>query len=312
MRKGEFYFPSADGKTLIHGVEWMPDGQPTAVLQIAHGVTEHILRYEELAQYLTERGIVVVGNDHIGHGTSIANEAKPMYFGPEGSWDWVVEDIKTCVNLNKNQFPDKPYYILGFSLGSFAARTYLIKYPGTVDGAIIVGTGQTPHLQIALAKFMANKEAKKVGEDNTSPVIKKLTFETYNKIFAPNKTEYDWLCAREESLDKYIKDPLRGDSMSAGLFREMLSGMDFTANYKNIQKMDKNIPILFLSGDKDPVGEQGKGVKKAYESFKKSGIKDVEMKLYSDLRHDILHEDSRSQIFEDIYIWIKEKMNRKI
>lgn len=306
MRKGEFYFPSADGKTLIHGVEWMPDGQPTAVLQIAHGVTEHILRYEELAKYLTERGIAVVGNDHIGHGTSIANEAKPMYFGPEGSWDWVVEDIKTCVNLNKNQFPDKPYYILGFSLGSFVARTYLIKYPGTVDGAIIVGTGQTPHLQIALAKFMANKEAKKVGEDNTSPVIKKLTFETYNKIFAPNKTEYDWLCASEESLDKYIKDPLRGDSMSAGLFREMLSGMDFTANYKNIQKMDKNIPILFLSGDKDPVGEQGKGVKKAYESFKKSGIKDVEMKLYSDLRHDILHEDSRSQIFEDIYNWIEK------
>lgn len=306
MNRKDFYYKSADVKTKIHAVEWLPEEEPKAILQIAHGVTEHILRYEEIAQYLTQKGIAVVGNDHLGHGTSIAKNSEPMYFGPAGSWNWVVEDIKTCMELTKKQFSNKPYYLLGFSLGSFVVRTYLIKYPGTVNGAIIIGTGQTPHLQITMAKYMANKEAKKVGEDHTSPVIKKLTFETYNKKFAPNRTEYDWLCSNNKALDEYIKDPLRGENMSAGLFREMLSGMDFVAKQKNINKMDKNIPILFLSGKEDPVGEQGKGVIRAYKSFKRSGIKDIDINLYENLRHDILHEDCKEQILKDMYVWINK------
>ena len=308
MQKNEFYYMSKDNKTQIHAVEWLPDNQPKAILQIAHGVTEYILRYEEFAKFLTEKGIAVVGNDHLGHGNSIAENAKPMYFGPEGSWDWVVGDIKTCMDLTKSKSPNTPYYLLGFSLGSFVARTFLIKYQEKLNGAIIVGTGQTSSFQIALAKFMANKEAKKVGENYTSPTIRKLTFETYNKIFAPNRTEYDWLCASEKSIDEYIKDPMRGGYMSAGLFREMLSGMAYTAKQDNINKIDKDLPILFLSGDKDPVGEQGKGVIKAYNCFEKAGIKNVNIKLYPRLRHDILREDCRQGIFEDVYSFITSNL----
>lgn len=304
MKKNEFYYMSKDNKTQIHAIEWLPEGEPKAILQIAHGVTEYILRYEEFAKFLTEKGIAVVGNDHLGHGSSIAENAEPMYFGPEGSWDWVVEDIKTCMDLTKNKYPNIPYYLLGFSLGSFVARTFLIKYQERLNGAIIVGTGQTSSFQIALAKYMANKEGKKVGEDHTSPTIRQLTFGTYNKIFAPNRTEYDWLCASEKSIDEYIKDPIRGGGMSAGLFREMLSGMAFSGKQENINKIDKDLPILFLSGDKDPVGEQGKGVTRAYNSFKKAGIKNTNMKLYSGLRHDILREDCREDIFNDIYQFI--------
>lgn len=310
MTRNEFYYPSADGKTKIHAVEWLPNGEPKAILQIAHGVTEYILRYEEFANFLTEKGIAVVGNDHLGHGNSIAEDSEPMYFGPAGSWDWVVEDIKKCLDLTKNKFPNIPYYLLGFSLGSFVARTYLTKYPGTLKGAIIVGSGQLPSFQISIAKFMVKNEAKKVGEDHTSPTIQKLTYETYNKYFAPNRTKYDWLCASTTSLDEYIKDPMRGEDFTAGLFGELLSGMAFTAKQANIEKIDKNMPILFLSGDKDPVGEQGKGVIRAYDCFRKAGIKDVNMKLYPGLRHDILHEDCRQDIFKDIYNWIEEKIYR--
>jgi len=306
MQKNEFYYMSKDGKTQIHAVEWLPDEEPKAILQIAHGVTEYILRYEELARFLTEKGIAVVGNDHLGHGKSISENAEPMYFGPEGSWNWVVDDIRTYMDLTKNKYPNIPYYLLGFSLGSFVARTFLIKYTEKLDGAIIIGTGQTPSFQIALAKFMANKEAKKVGEEHTSPTIRKLTFETYNRIFAPNRTKFDWLCSSEKSIDEYIKDPMRGGDMSAGLFREMLSGMAFSAKQDNINKIDKQLPILFLSGDKDPVGEKGKGVKRVYNCFKKAGIKNVEMKLYSGLRHDILHEECRQDIFNDILKFINE------
>lgn len=308
MNKNEFYYLSADGKTQIHAVEWIPDEKPKAILQIAHGVTEYILRYEQFAEYLVKKGIMVVGNDHLGHGKSIAKDSEPMYFGPIGSWKWAVEDMYTCTKMIKEKYPEIPYYMLGFSLGSFLLRTYLIEYPGIADAAIIMGTGETPPVQIALAKFIANKEAKKVGENHTSPMIKKLTFDTYNKFFAPNRTDYDWLCSDNEGLDEYIADQMRGGNLSAGLFREMLSGMKFTSEIKNLKKMNLNTPILFISGDEDPVGEKGKGVIKAYHKFQDIGMKDVEIKLYPKLRHDILHEKCKKEIYEYVYNWIEKKL----
>ena len=310
MIKNEFYYPSADGKTQIHAVEWKPETEIKGVIQIAHGVTEYILRYENFAEFFTQKGFVVVGNDHLGHGQSIAPNGKPMYFGPNGSWNFVVKDIDTCKQMTKKKYPNVPYMILGFSLGSFLVRTYLIDYAQEpLDGAIIMGTGYIPNFKIAIAKMMANKEAKKVGEENTSPVIKSLTFETYNKLFKPNRTAFDWLCSNEEALDEYIKDPLRGENYSSWLFREMLTGMQYTAELKNIQKMNKIMPIFLISGDKDPVGEFGKGVIKTHEIFKKAGIEDVEIKLYPNLRHDILHEKCKDTIYNDIYLWLKKKMS---
>lgn len=308
MNKREFYYPSSDGKTRIHAVEWIPEEEPKAILQIAHGVTEYILRYEEFAEFLTSKGIIVVGNDHIGHGSSIAENAKPMYFGPEGSFKYAVDDVNTLYKTTKEKYENIPYIILGFSLGSFIVRRFLIDYPDTVDGAILVGTGQIAPIKIKIAKFIAKSEAKKHGEDNPTPMIKSLSFDNYNKLFKPNRTDYDWLCLSKTSLDKYIKDEKRGKELSAGLFREMLSGMEYTGNLENIKKMNKDIPIIFLSGEMDPVGEKGKSVKKAYDYFKKAGIKDVSMKLYKDLRHDILHEDNAEQIYQDILEFINEKV----
>ena len=247
-----------------------------------------------------------MGNDHLGHGTSIAPNGKPMYFGPKNSWNFVVKDIETCRKMTKEKYPDVPYVLLGFSLGSFLVRTYLIDYKEPIDAAIIMGTGYIPNFKIAIAKMLANKEAKKVGEENTSPMIKSLTFETYNQLFKPNRTECDWLCANEEAIDEYLEDPLRGESYSAGLFRELLSGMQYTSNLKNIQKMNKKMPILLLSGDKDPVGDFGKGTIKTFDVFRKAGIENVDIRLYRDLRHDILHEECRRKIYNDIYRWLRK------
>lgn len=309
MKKNEFYYLSADKKTQIHAIEWAPDGAPVAILQIAHGVTEYIERYEAFAEYFTERGIVVVGNDHLGHGQSVAKGAEPMYFGPEGSWKWAVEDVCTCRIITQKKYENIPYCLLGFSLGSFLVRTYCIDYPGTVDAAILAGTGQIPLSQIAFAKMIAKREARKVGEDHTSPLIKKLTFGSYNRIFAPNRTDYDWLCSSEVSLDAYIADPIRGQNFSAGLFRELLSGMAYSVKMENICKMEKNTPVYLISGDKDPVGDCGKGVEKTYAAFRKAGCSDVTMKLYPGLRHDIFHEDCHEGIQEDVYCWVQEKIN---
>lgn len=312
MKKNELFFQSKDKQTNIHMVMWEPEDKVYGVIQVVHGVTEHIMRYEEMAEYFTKGGIAIVGIDLLGHGMSTNNGSKKMYFGPVGSWRYVVEDLDTCFNYAKEVYPDVPYIMLGFSLGSYLARTYLIDYPNKVDGAVIVGTGCVSPLQISLAKNIAIKQEKKFGENNTSPKIKELTFGAYNKKFRPNRTEFDWLCSSNVMLDQYIADPLRGDAMSSGLFREMLDGMKYTGDKNNILRMNKFKPILFLSGTKDPVGDFGKGVNKVYNLFKKCDISDVSIKMYDGLRHDILHEDIRFNIYDDIYGWLRNKMLRSV
>ena len=308
MVQNEFTFLSADGKTPIHAVEWLPEGQARAVLQISHGVSEYILRYEPFAEYLTARGFAVAGHDHLGHGQSVAEGSARLYFGPRGSWNWVVDDIDQRRNLAKAKFPQVPYFLMGHSMGSFLARTYLIRYPGAVDAAVIMGTGQMSPAIIAGGKAVAAEEAHRVGEDQTSSLVDKLAFGAYNKRFAPNRTGFDWLSLNQDNVDRYMADPLCGGNATIGLFREMLGGLSFIAKPENLKRMNLNIPVLFISGEMDPVGDCGKGVKRAFESFRKAGVRDVSLKLYPELRHEILNETCRETVYEDIYQWLAAKI----
>ena len=308
MVRNEFTFLSADGKTPIHAVEWLPEGQARAVLQISHGVSEYILRYEPFAEYLTARGFAVAGHDHLGHGQSVAEGSARLYFGPRGSWNWVVDDIDQRRNLAKAKFPQVPYFLMGHSMGSFLARTYLIRYPGAVDAAVIMGTGQMSPAIIAGGKAVAAEEAHRVGEDQTSSLVDKLAFGAYNKRFAPNRTGFDWLSLNQDNVDRYMADPLCGGNATIGLFREMLGGLSFIAKPQNLKRMNLNIPVLFISGEMDPVGDCGKGVKRAFESFRKAGVRDVSIRLYPELRHEILNETCRETVYEDIYQWLAAKI----
>lgn len=308
MVRNEFTFLSADGQTSIHAVEWLPEGDVRAVLQISHGVAEYILRYESFAAYLTARGFAVAGHDHLGHGASVAEGGARLYFGPKGSWNWVVDDIYARRQLAGKRFPGVPYFLLGHSMGSFLARTYLIRYPGTVDGAVIMGTGQQSPALIAGGKAIAAGESARIGEDRASPLVEKLAFGAYNKRFAPNRTANDWLSVSGENVDRYLADPLCGGTPTSGLFREMLGGLTFIAKPENLRKMNLNTPILFISGEMDPVGDCGKGVKKAFRSFQKAGVRDVSLKLYPELRHEILCEDCKEMVYEDVYQWLNARV----
>lgn len=308
MVQREFTFPSADRKTSLHAVEWLPETQPRAVLQISHGVSEYILRYTPLAAFLTERGFAVVGHDHLGHGDSVAAGAPRLYFGPKGSWNWVAADLYTRRTLAEKRFPGVPYFLLGHSMGSFLARTYLIRYPGTVDGAIIMGTGQMAPVLLAGGRLVAARESRRVGEQSASPLVMKLAFETYNQRFAPNRTPFDWLSVNSANVDWYIAHPMCGGNPTIGLFREMLWGMDFIAKPRNLKRMNLNTPVHFVSGAMDPVGDCGRGVRRAYESFRKAGVRDVSIQLYPGLRHEILCEDCRDEIHQDLYRWMAARL----
>ena len=305
MVRSEFTFPSADGRTPIHAVEWLPDGPLRAVSPASHGGAQYILRYEPFAAYLTERGFAVVGHDHLGHGASVAEGAPRLYFGPRGSWDWVVEDLYTRRCLAGKRFPGVPYFLLGHSMGSFLARAYLIRYPGTVDGAVIMGTGHMTSAFVAAGRLFVGREIRRVGETRPSDAVTKLSFGTYNRAFAPNRTAFDWVSADRANVDAYIADPLCGGNPSMGLFREMLSGIAFMTRPENLRKMNANTPIFFVSGSMDPVGEFGRGVRRACRSFQKAGMREVSIKLYRGLRHEILNEACREAVYADVCRWLE-------
>jgi alpha-beta hydrolase superfamily lysophospholipase len=301
----EFFYSSSDGKSRIHAMEWVPEEvKPVAVLQIAHGVAEYIGRYDAFARYLADQGIVVVGNDHLGHGQSTT--ATPVFFGQQDGWTHVVDDIYGLHQRVKKNYPHLPYFLMGHSMGSFLARTYLIRYPGTVDGAIIMGTGWQSGTVVTAGSVVGKCEANRLGRNGVSPLVNHLGFGPYNKPFAPNRTEFDWLSADTDNVDRYIANPLCGQPTTVGLFLDMLEGFKFNQNPKNLARMDKDMPVLFISGANDPVGEAGKGVRRSCDAFKAAGMKKVSLKLYDGLRHEILNEQEKETVYADLYQWLHD------
>ncbi len=305
----EFYFPSSDGKTLIHVNQWTPtDRKIVGVVQIAHGVAEYGARYEPFAQYLCSHGFVVVANDHLGHGKSLIAGKPMVYFGEKDGWWHVVDDIETLRAKVAKVFPDVPYFLFGHSMGSFLSRTHLIRYPGKLDGCILCGTGHQPAAVIAGGKLIADREIRRLGKHAFSVKADNLAFGAYNKAFAPNRTPFDWISASTANVDAYIADPLCGGNTTLGLFRDMLDGLTFITKQSNINQMDKELPVFFIAGDQDPVGDMGKGVRKAHDCFKKAGIRDLNIKLYHGLRHEILNEASRQYVYRDVLDWLEARI----
>lgn len=302
-----FRFLSSDGKTQLYACLWIPDEKIKfrGVLQIAHGVAEHIGRYDDFARYLNQQGIVVAGHDHLGHGQSLPEGGIPVYFGEENGWTHAVDDIHGLHEILAKRFKRLPHLIMGHSMGSFLTRTYLIRYPGEKKVAIIMGTGWQPGYMLTGGSLIAKRFYYKNGGSSTSDFVTALAFGGYNRAFAPNRTGFDWLSADPENVDRYIADPLCGADATVGLFRDMLGGIRFNQKPANLKKMDTSMPVLFIAGEDDPVGAMGKGVKRSCAAFQKAGMQDVTLKLYPGLRHEILNEKPMQQtVYADIHDWL--------
>ena len=298
----EFSFPVRK-HTSIHCCQWVPEGTPRAVIQIVHGIAEYGARYDGLAKVFTDQGFVVVAEDHMGHGGSISEEIPQGCFAD--GWLTAVSDTYRLMQMTKEEFPDLPYFIYGHSMGSFMTRTLLYTYPEAgLAGAVISGTGWMPKLVLKTGRMVCGMEGKRRGMNNTSPTINKLMFGSYNKGYDHPRTPVDWLSRDEAEVDKYIADPLCGFDASIGLANEMLGGMLMNQDKANLEKMPKSLPVLFVSGDMDPVGSNGKGVRQAYEAFKKAGMQDVSLKLYPGGRHEMHNETNREELYADVLAFL--------
>ena len=302
----DFYLDS-NGKGRIHCRLWQPEGQPRAIVQIVHGIAEHIGRYDEFARFLTEHGFLVAAEDHMGHGGSVSDDTVQGYF--HGGWDAAVADVYALTKRVRAEYPDVPYFILGHSMGSFLTRTYLFRYPDAgLRGALISGTGWQNPLMLSVGLAICRREAKKLGEENSSPLIQKLIFGTYNKQFPDARTENDWICSVPEVVDAYEADPMCGFKPSIGLAREMLLGIRMIQQKENLAKMPKELPVLFFAGAHDPVGASGKGVLRSEAEFKKAGMRDVSCRIYPDGRHEMLNESNKLEVFDDVLRWMESKL----
>ena len=309
VKKEKFYFNSRDREHKIHAIKWIPDVEkPVCILQIVHGMAEYIDRYDDFANFLAERGILVVGDDHLGHGKSVRPGEPYGYFCKEDAPTVLVRDEHRLKKIMQKQYEGVPYIILGHSMGSFITRNYLIKYGKGIDGAILVGTGMPTQSTVLVGIATATIQGMILGGDHESKLINALSFGTYNKRIPSPKTLFDWLSRNEDNVRKYIKDPLCGFVFTDNGFQTLFRLINNLHDTEKLKKMPKNLPVLFLSGEEDPVGDYGRAVKKVYQSYKELGMENVHIKLYPQDRHELLNEVDKEDVYGSIYRWILQRI----
>ena len=305
----EFRFPSADGTTTLYGRTWAPEhGAPRAVLQLVHGIAEHIGRYDRFARFMSDHGYLVCAEDHLGHGNTPENAEDLGYTADKDGWVKMTDNVRALHERITPQYPGIPYFILGHSMGSFLTRSYLIRYPGTVDACALLGTGQQPESVLKAGLAACRLEQIRLGRRGRSKLLQSLCFGAYNSQFKPNRTESDWVCSVDEVVDAYIADPFCQVMPTVTLMRDMLTGIRFNQQTENLAKMDKTTPVFFLSGDQDPVGSNGKGVRAAYQSFLDAGCSHVRLKLYPGGRHEMLNEHNWQNVYDELLSWFDQQI----
>ena len=308
IKKEELYFDSRDGVTKLHAVRWIPEEKPRAVLQIVHGMAEYVERYDEFARKMAERGFLVVGDDHLGHGKSVPEGGTFGYFCENDPATVVVRDEHRLKKMTQEAYPGIPYFIMGHSMGSFITRNYLCKYGTGIDGAIIMGTGMQSRALLCFSKAVAAVLKPLFGSKYVSRLLDWGGFGQYNRRIAKPKTKVDWLSKDEERVTAYIADPLCGFRFTVNGFQTLFELIWRLYNKENLSHMPKSLPVLFISGSDDPVGNYFKGVQKAVNSFIDVGMQDVTVRKCESGRHELLNEPEREQVTEDIYGWLSRKL----
>ena len=303
----DFTFTTPDHKEIFVRKWYQSQKKPQAILQIAHGMTEHIARYAGFAENLVAAGIVVYGNDQRGHGRTAGSEEELGHFADEDGWNKVILDMYQLTKQIKSEYPKTPIFLLGHSMGSFLSRCYIQSKADAINGIILSGTGSGRGILGRLGIRIVQSEMALKGKRARSKLLDKLSFGSFNNEFKPQRTAYDWLCSNNKEVDKYIKDPYCGAISTTSFYLDLLKGVSQANSFTLVKKVPKNLPIYLFSGSEDPVGERTKGIMEVFWQFKKAGIKDINCKFYPG-RHELYHEFNKYEVYQDVVNWIKNRI----
>lgn len=300
-----YSFKSSSGLCDIFAEGYFPADKKEikGIIQIAHGMAEHHERYEDFIGFLNENGFAVFINDHLGHGKSVSDDSQLGFFGDKKGYIYLVEDMKKLTDIAVEEIPKKPVIIFGHSMGSFLARLYSERYGNNINAAIYCGTsGTNPAAPIGISVVKSIIKTK--GTHHRSKLIDKLAFGTYNNKIKPQRTAFDWLTTVDSVVDEYISDPYCGFLFTACGYKDLMDLIVVINRSDWYTSVPQNLPVYLISGEDDPVGNYGKGVKQVYHNLIDTKHTDVSMKLFSGDRHEILNEKDRSDVYKTITDWI--------
>lgn len=302
----EFFYDSADGKSLIHVTEWIPEERSAkAILQIVHGMKEYIDRYDGFARFLADKGFVVVGEDHLGHGRTADERGDYGFFASKDADVILVKDVHSLKKQMQQEYPGLPYFMYGFSMGSFITRKYLSMYGEGLDGAIIGGTGWQDMSMLSFGIFLTNFLKTIHSEKYVSDFVENLAFGKYNDRIENRRTVSDWLSTDDKIVDKYVKDKWCTFPFTVNGYNTLFKLIKYVQKPENAKRVPENLPVIFMSGKEDPVGDYGDGVKDAASLYMENGMENVSIKLYDNMRHEIHNETKKHVVYLDILEWLE-------
>ena len=313
MKKESGFFKSSDEKNNIYYVIWKPDDcEPVAVLQIIHGMIEHIGRYEEFARFLTSHKIAVMGHDMLGHGNTAAGKDDLGFFAYKNGSKFLTNDAYTVHTIGLKKFPDSKHFLLGNSMGSFIVRQFLYTYPHSdISGALIIGTAHSSLNILRLARLLADSYCKTFGSRYRSKLICALTLGKNRRIFKKENNVFASMTTDNNERENLRNDEFSNFFFTVSGYRDMFDLISNLYLPKNLSRISKKIPILISSGSMDPIGSFGVEPERVYNLYKRLGVEDITFKLWRGLRHDIIHEKNRENVYKYLYFWIHKHINNK-
>lgn len=311
IRASRIGFKSHDGSSQIRGLIWEPErpraAGPAGIVQIVHGMAEHIGRYDDFARYLAGRGFIVCAHDHIGHGKSAPAPEKRGCLPVRGGKEALVEDVHELRTMVAARYARQtPYILFGHSMGSFIVRAYLARHAEGLAAAVICGTGQQPLMLSKAGNFAARRIAAAKGEDFRSTFLDNLGAGAFAKQIENARTPQDWISTDPAVVDAYRADEMCGFMFSAGGYATLTDLTGEVVKASCAAKVPRDLPVLFVAGAEDPVGGCGKGVNAAADLLRRAGVERVDVTLYEGMRHEILNEPDRLRVYEDVARWIEE------
>ncbi|MGG4393793.1 alpha/beta hydrolase [Paenibacillus thiaminolyticus] len=305
MLSNTFTFTDPEG-VRVHVYRWDPEeGQPVrGVIQIAHGMTETARRYSRFAEALTDAGYVVYGNDHRGHGRTAERPEDLGYVGEDG-FTWMVRNMAQLTEIIQSEQAGLPVFLFAHSMGSFLAQKYIAEHGDKINGVILCGSngprGRELYAGVALTKLIASAR----GSRHRSKMIDNMAFGGFNRTFRPSRTSFDWLSRDEQEVDKYVADPECGFLSTIGFYRDLFRLLQDIHRPETMQAIPKELPVMLIAGDRDPVGQYGKGIRRLAEMYRELGIREVECILYPEARHELLNEKNRDEVTSDCLSWLR-------